>query len=138
VICFGVAFGFGLGETDAVLEELGEGLADVDEDFLGLGLTEGFTEALGEDVTRGFADALGELVTLVAGVGFAEIVTRGLASGLAVGLGFTDTAGFGVALPVALAEFIEVTGISKHRAKHALVRVRFISGYFQLGEGKGQ
>jgi len=129
-----VAFGFGLGETDAVLEELGDGLADVEADFLGLGLTEGFTEAFGEDVTRGLAVALGALVALVDGVGFAERVTRGLPTGLAVGLGLAETVGFGVGVALATDGLIDEIGISKPKARAALVNLRSIDGYFQLGK----
>ena len=129
-----MAFGFGLGESDGVLEVLGEGLADLVADIRGLGITEGLTEGFGEEVTRGLAVGLGELVTLVDGLGFAERVTLGLPNGFAVGLGFADTVGFGVGLALATDGLIDEIGISKPRARAALVNLRFICDYFQLGK----
>jgi len=150
VIRLGLGLGFGLADAeallDALLDELGAGLGETEADFFGLGRTEGFpeafgdedaetfTEAFGEEVTRGFAEAFGELVALVDAVGFAEAVTRGLPSDLTVGLGFADAVGFAGAAPVAPAGYVPEIEISKPRARHAPVSLRFIIGYFQLGK----
>jgi len=152
VIRLGLGFGFGLAVAEALLDELGDGLGETEADFFGLGRTEGFTEAFGDEdaetfteafgdeVTRGFAEAFGELVALVDAVGFAEAVTRGLPSDLTVALGFAETVafadavGFAGAAPVAPAGYVPEIEISKPRARHAPVSLRFIIGYFQLGK----
>jgi len=107
-----VAFGFGL----AVLEGDRVGLADTE----GLAVTE--------------LPGLIETVGLALGVALARLVR------VAVGeaIGFAEMVGLGVALPVAPAGLRPSVGISKASTKHALFCLRFITGYFQLGEGKCQ
>lgn len=118
MIRLGLGLGFGLGDADALLDDPGDALGEAEADFLGRGLTDALGFALGEAE----ADFLG----------------LGLADALGFALGDAEALDFGVVLPVAPAGFIEVTGISKPRARHAPVSLRFMIGYFQLGEGKSQ
>jgi len=114
MICCGPGFGLGLGEMEGDFVAL----ADVE----GLGVTDllGLTE--GDGLVVGLAGALARFVR----------------EGVGVALGLDETVGLGVGLPFASAGLKPSVGISKASTRHALIRVRFITDYFQLREGKCQ